>query len=110
MATAFWTLSSRIRRASSSSSKYASKKPERSACGIPGSQPGIPVSSLLPSSLLHWNQQVISPTEKLDMSLGVDRVCVIIGRTRHKMMQIELEESVKRGAKFIELRLDFLAK
>jgi 3-dehydroquinate dehydratase/shikimate dehydrogenase len=44
------------------------------------------------------------------MSLGVDRVCVIIGRTRHKMMQIELEESVKRGAKFIELRLDFLAK
>lgn len=45
------------------------------------------------------------------MSLpGVDRVCVIIGRTRHKMVQIELEEAVKRGAKFIELRLDFLAK
>ncbi|MCE9532117.1 MAG: shikimate dehydrogenase [Planctomycetes bacterium] len=43
-------------------------------------------------------------------SLGVDRVCVIIGRTRHKMMITELEESVKRGAAFIELRLDFLAK
>jgi 3-dehydroquinate dehydratase/shikimate dehydrogenase len=45
------------------------------------------------------------------MSLpGVDRVCVIIGRTRHKMVQVELEEAIKRGAQFIELRLDFLAK
>jgi len=45
------------------------------------------------------------------MSLpGVGRICVIIGRTRHKMMLAELEESVKRGATFIELRLDFLAK
>jgi 3-dehydroquinate dehydratase / shikimate dehydrogenase len=41
---------------------------------------------------------------------GIDRVCVIIGRTRHKMMIAELEEAVKRGAAFIELRLDFLAK
>src|SRR5260221_424683 len=40
----------------------------------------------------------------------VDRICVIIGRTRHKMVQAELQEAVKRGAKFIELRLDFLAK
>jgi 3-dehydroquinate dehydratase/shikimate dehydrogenase len=45
------------------------------------------------------------------MSLpGADRICVIIGRTRHKMVQVELEEAVKRGANFIELRLDFLAK
>ena len=44
------------------------------------------------------------------MSLGVDRVCVIIARTRHKMVQIELDEAVNRGAKFIELRLDFFAK
>src|SRR5262245_10650970 len=44
------------------------------------------------------------------MSLGVDRICVIIGRTRHKMVAVELQESVKRGAAFIELRLDFLAK
>ena len=43
-------------------------------------------------------------------SVGVDRVCVIIGRTRHRMVQIELEEAVKRGAKFLELRLDFFAK
>jgi 3-dehydroquinate dehydratase / shikimate dehydrogenase len=38
------------------------------------------------------------------------KLCVVIGRTRHKMMQIEIQEAVKRGAKFIELRLDFLAK
>jgi 3-dehydroquinate dehydratase/shikimate dehydrogenase len=41
---------------------------------------------------------------------GVDRVLVVIGRTRHKMVVVELEEAVRRGAKFIELRLDFLAK
>ena len=44
------------------------------------------------------------------MALGLDRVCVIIARTRHKMVQIELEEAVHRGAKFLELRLDFFAK
>jgi 3-dehydroquinate dehydratase/shikimate dehydrogenase len=35
---------------------------------------------------------------------------VVIGRTRHKMMQIEIQEAAKRGARLIELRLDFLAK
>src|SRR5262245_619798 len=45
------------------------------------------------------------------MSLpGVDRVLVVIGRTRHKMVVVELEEAVRHGAKFIELRPDFLAK
>ena len=44
------------------------------------------------------------------MLSGVDRVLVVIGRTRHKMVVVELQEAVKRGAKFIELRLDFLAK
>jgi 3-dehydroquinate dehydratase / shikimate dehydrogenase len=44
------------------------------------------------------------------MSSGVDRVCVIIARTRHKMVQIELEEAVNRGARFLELRLDYMAK
>lgn len=39
-----------------------------------------------------------------------DHVLVVIGRTRHKMVVAELQEAVKRGAKFIELRLDFLAK
>ncbi len=40
----------------------------------------------------------------------VDRVAVVIGRTRHKMVVVELEEAVRRGAAFIELRLDFLSK
>jgi 3-dehydroquinate dehydratase/shikimate dehydrogenase len=37
-------------------------------------------------------------------------ICVVIGRTRHKMMQVEIQEAVKRGAQMIELRLDFLAR
>src|SRR5438132_4999539 len=37
-------------------------------------------------------------------------ICAVIGRTRHKMMQVEIQEAAKRGAKLIELRLDFLAK
>lgn len=44
------------------------------------------------------------------MSDAPDRVCCVVGRTRHKMIQIELLEAVKRGARFVELRLDFLAK
>src|SRR5262245_16194615 len=42
--------------------------------------------------------------------MSSDRVLVVIGRTRHKMVVAELQEAVKRGAKFVELRLDFLAK
>jgi 3-dehydroquinate dehydratase/shikimate dehydrogenase len=42
--------------------------------------------------------------------MASDRVLVVIGRTRHKMVVVELQEAVKRGAKFVELRLDFLAK
>src|SRR5438128_8853499 len=41
---------------------------------------------------------------------ALERLCVVIGRTRHKMVQIEIQEAAKRGARFIELRLDFLAK
>src|ERR1700682_6452240 len=37
-------------------------------------------------------------------------ICAVIGRTRHKMMQIEIQEAAKRGARLLELRLDFLAK
>jgi 3-dehydroquinate dehydratase/shikimate dehydrogenase len=36
--------------------------------------------------------------------------CAVIGRTRHKMMQAEIQEAAKQGAKLIELRLDFLAR
>ncbi len=42
--------------------------------------------------------------------MSLERVLVVIGRTRHKMVVAELQEACKRGAQFIELRLDFLAK
>jgi 3-dehydroquinate dehydratase/shikimate dehydrogenase len=38
------------------------------------------------------------------------QICVVIARTRHKMMQFEIQEAARRGATLIELRLDFLAK
>jgi 3-dehydroquinate dehydratase/shikimate dehydrogenase len=44
------------------------------------------------------------------MPSGTEKICAVIGRTRHKMVQIELQEAAKRGAQMIELRLDFLAK
>jgi 3-dehydroquinate dehydratase/shikimate dehydrogenase len=44
------------------------------------------------------------------VSLLEEPICVVIGRTRHKMVQIEIQEAGKQGARLIELRLDFLAK
>lgn len=44
------------------------------------------------------------------MATGTQRICVVIGRTRHKMVAIEIQEAAKRGAGFLELRLDFIAK
>jgi 3-dehydroquinate dehydratase / shikimate dehydrogenase len=44
------------------------------------------------------------------MASAYEHVCVVIGRTRHKMVQIEIQEAAKQGARLIELRLDFLAK
>jgi 3-dehydroquinate dehydratase/shikimate dehydrogenase len=35
---------------------------------------------------------------------------VVIGRTRHGMVQAEIQEAARRGARFIELRLDYLKK
>ena len=40
----------------------------------------------------------------------VDRICVVIGRSRHRMVQAEVQEAAKQGARLIELRLDFLKK
>jgi 3-dehydroquinate dehydratase/shikimate dehydrogenase len=37
-------------------------------------------------------------------------ICVVIGRSRHKMILAEMQEAAKRGAQLIELRLDFLAR
>jgi 3-dehydroquinate dehydratase/shikimate dehydrogenase len=45
-------------------------------------------------------------TDKLD----VDPICVVIGRTRHQMVQLEIQEAAKQGARLIEVRLDFLKK
>jgi 3-dehydroquinate dehydratase/shikimate dehydrogenase len=42
--------------------------------------------------------------------MDVDPICVVIGRTRHRMVQVEIQEAAKQGARFIELRLDFLNK
>jgi 3-dehydroquinate dehydratase/shikimate dehydrogenase len=39
---------------------------------------------------------------------GVDPVCVVIGRTRHKMVQAEIREAHRQGAAMIEIRLDWL--
>src|SRR5262249_43020161 len=38
------------------------------------------------------------------------KICVVVGRTRHQMMQAEIQEAAKHGARLIEVRLDFLAK
>lgn len=51
-----------------------------------------------------------TPAAQPENVAGVSKICVVIGRTRHKMMQIEIQEAAKRGARLIELRLDFLAK
>lgn len=44
------------------------------------------------------------------MSVGPDRVCAVVARTRHKMMLAELKAAAERGNKFLEVRIDFLAK
>jgi 3-dehydroquinate dehydratase / shikimate dehydrogenase len=44
------------------------------------------------------------------MPSGVDNLCVVIGRTRHKMILVEIQEAARRGARLIEVRLDFLAR
>lgn len=49
-------------------------------------------------------------TKPLPTIRPAERLCVVIGRTRHKMVQLEIQEAARRGARLIELRLDFLAK
>jgi 3-dehydroquinate dehydratase / shikimate dehydrogenase len=44
------------------------------------------------------------------MSLAPDVVCAVVARTRHKMLQVEVQEAAKRGAKLVEVRIDFLTK
>src|SRR5436309_4209976 len=44
------------------------------------------------------------------MTVDAQRICVVIGRTRHKMVAAEIREAGKRGAALIELRIDFIAR
>ncbi len=44
------------------------------------------------------------------MIYPTEPICVVIGRTRHKMVQIEIQEAAKQGASLIEVRLDYIAK
>jgi 3-dehydroquinate dehydratase/shikimate dehydrogenase len=44
------------------------------------------------------------------MTADATRICVVIGRTRHKMVTAEIREAGKRGAGLIELRIDFVAR
>ena len=44
------------------------------------------------------------------MTNGSAQICVVIARTRHKMIQVEIQEAARQGARLIEIRLDFLAK
>jgi 3-dehydroquinate dehydratase/shikimate dehydrogenase len=44
------------------------------------------------------------------MATDAERICVVIGRTRHKMVAVEIQEAAKRGARFLEIRLDFVAR
>ena len=53
---------------------------------------------------------VSGPRRRTATAASGERVCVVIGRTRHKMVAVEIQEAAKRGARMIELRLDFLAK
>jgi 3-dehydroquinate dehydratase/shikimate dehydrogenase len=41
------------------------------------------------------------------MSVAPDRICVVIGRTRHKMVFAELAAAEEAGVKFVEMRMDF---
>src|SRR5262249_43831280 len=50
------------------------------------------------------------PTEPSSVTFPSEPICVVIGRTRHKMVQIETQEAARQGAQLIEVRLDFLAK
>src|SRR5437588_1341835 len=44
------------------------------------------------------------------MTADAQRICVVIGRTRHKMVAAEIREAANRGAALIELRIDFVAR
>jgi 3-dehydroquinate dehydratase/shikimate dehydrogenase len=40
----------------------------------------------------------------------VDCICVVVGRTRHRMVHAEAQEAARRGAHLVELRLDLIKR
>src|SRR4051794_21743121 len=41
---------------------------------------------------------------------SLERVCVVIARTRHRMAIAEIQEAARLGARLIELRIDFISR
>jgi 3-dehydroquinate dehydratase/shikimate dehydrogenase len=41
---------------------------------------------------------------------SLERVCVVIARTRHRMVAAEVQEAARLGAKLMEIRIDFIAR
>lgn len=44
------------------------------------------------------------------MESDLQRVCVVIARTRHRMVAMEVQEAARAGARLLEIRLDFIAR
>ncbi len=53
---------------------------------------------------------IADPVPPRGVSGGLVMICIVIGRSRHKMILAEVQEAAKRGATLIELRLDFIAR
>ncbi len=41
---------------------------------------------------------------------SLERVCVVIARTRHRMVAAEVQEAARLGAKMLEIRIDLIAR
>lgn len=44
------------------------------------------------------------------MESDLQRVCIVIARTRHRMVAMEIQEAARLGARLLEIRLDFIAR
>jgi 3-dehydroquinate dehydratase/shikimate dehydrogenase len=44
------------------------------------------------------------------MPVSYEHICVVIGRTRHRMVHAEIQAAAKNGARLIEVRLDYIAR
>jgi 3-dehydroquinate dehydratase/shikimate dehydrogenase len=44
------------------------------------------------------------------MENSLQRVCIVIARTRHRMVAMEIQQAARAGAKLLEIRLDFISR